>query len=197
MGLFLFYKFEYIYNDYRVIFWPIQIGEETVTTTEDTANTKSYASEIESFRSLAGDSDAKHLEDFINQINSGVEDGISPIVLSPDSDKSHRTVSFGVWFQFIHLYIYPSGPHWVGCGAVKNEKMFSFCEAWGWHMNFARFAIYYRATYGWTNLTIGLFLGWGLGSLLECRRISSWRKECVYMLQNHETKDKLNRLDLN
>lgn len=65
-------------------------------TTEDTANTKSYVSEIESFRSLAGESDAKHLEDFINQINSGVEDGISPIVLSPDSDKSHRTVSFGV-----------------------------------------------------------------------------------------------------
>ncbi|KAL4637458.1 hypothetical protein ACB092_03G078500 [Castanea dentata] len=76
-----------------------EIGEETVTTTEDTANTKSYASEIESFRSLAGDSDAKHLEDFINQINSGVEDGISPIVLSPDSDKSHRTAMHNFFKQ--------------------------------------------------------------------------------------------------
>uniref|UniRef100_A0A7N2L635 TRUD domain-containing protein n=1 Tax=Quercus lobata TaxID=97700 RepID=A0A7N2L635_QUELO len=76
-----------------------EIGEETVTMTEDTANTKSYASEIESFRSLAGDSDAKHLEDFINQINSGVEDGISPIVLSPDSDKSHRTAMHNFFKQ--------------------------------------------------------------------------------------------------
>ncbi|KAL0005616.1 hypothetical protein SO802_013177 [Lithocarpus litseifolius] len=76
-----------------------EIGEETVTATEDTANTKSYASEIESFRSLAGDSDAKHLEDFINQINSGVEDGMSPIVLSPDSDKSHRTAMHNFFKQ--------------------------------------------------------------------------------------------------
>ncbi len=67
-----------------------------MSTIDDTTNTKSYASEIESFRSLAGDSDAKCLEDFINQINSGVQDDISPIVLSPDSDKSHRMVSFGV-----------------------------------------------------------------------------------------------------
>nr|POE81984.1 pseudouridylate synthase 7 like [Quercus suber] len=76
-----------------------EIGEETVTTTEDTANTKSYVSEIESFRSLAGESDAKHLEDFINQINFGVEDGISPIVLSPDSDKSHRTAMHNFFKQ--------------------------------------------------------------------------------------------------
>nr|POF09626.1 multisubstrate pseudouridine synthase 7 [Quercus suber] len=76
-----------------------EIGEETVTTTEDTANTKSYVSEIESFRALAGESDAKHLEDFINQINFGVEDGISPIVLSPDSDKSHRTAMHNFFKQ--------------------------------------------------------------------------------------------------
>uniref|UniRef100_A0A2N9EI18 TRUD domain-containing protein n=1 Tax=Fagus sylvatica TaxID=28930 RepID=A0A2N9EI18_FAGSY len=78
---------------------PQEIGEETVSTIDDTTNTKSYASEIESFRSLAGDSDAKCLEDFINQINSGVQDDISPIVLSPDSDKSHRTAMHNFFKQ--------------------------------------------------------------------------------------------------
>ncbi|XP_031248962.1 multisubstrate pseudouridine synthase 7-like isoform X2 [Pistacia vera] len=53
---------------------------------------KSYASEIESFRSLAGDSDADCLKALINQITSGnSEDSISPVVLSANSDKSHRT----------------------------------------------------------------------------------------------------------
>ncbi|XP_050917141.1 multisubstrate pseudouridine synthase 7 isoform X1 [Lathyrus oleraceus] len=51
----------------------------------------SYASQIEAFKSLAGDSDASCLEEFINQINAGGEESLSPIILSPDSDKSHRT----------------------------------------------------------------------------------------------------------
>ncbi|XP_022642412.1 multisubstrate pseudouridine synthase 7 isoform X2 [Vigna radiata var. radiata] len=50
----------------------------------------SYASRIESFKSLAGEPDAVLLEEFINKINAGGEDSFSPIVLSPDSDKSHR-----------------------------------------------------------------------------------------------------------
>ncbi|KAJ8760743.1 hypothetical protein K2173_017872 [Erythroxylum novogranatense] len=52
---------------------------------------KSYEAEIESFRSLVGDSDAERLGAFIIQATSGSEDSDSPIVLSPDSDKSHRT----------------------------------------------------------------------------------------------------------
>lgn len=67
-----------------------------MTVIDDTANNESYASGIDKFRSLAGDADAKRLEDFISQINSGIEDSVRPIILSPDSDKSHRTVSFGV-----------------------------------------------------------------------------------------------------
>ncbi|XP_062144001.1 multisubstrate pseudouridine synthase 7 isoform X2 [Alnus glutinosa] len=70
---------------------PPEIGEETVTMIDDTASNKSYASGIDKFRSLAGDADAKRLEDFISQINSGVEDSMLPIILSPDPDKSHRT----------------------------------------------------------------------------------------------------------
>lgn len=74
-----------------------------MTAIDDPANNKIYASEIDTFRSLAGDSDAKHLEALISQINTGVQDSISPIILSPDSDKSHRTVGFGVWTYLINL----------------------------------------------------------------------------------------------
>ncbi|XP_024017328.1 multisubstrate pseudouridine synthase 7 [Morus notabilis] len=69
---------------------PPETREETRTETID-AGTKSYTSEIESFRCLAGDSDAESLEALINQINSGGGEEVSPIVLSPSSDKSHRT----------------------------------------------------------------------------------------------------------
>ncbi|KAL2345777.1 hypothetical protein Fmac_007062 [Flemingia macrophylla] len=62
--------------------------QENGTNTSGTA--VSYASQIESFKSLAGESDAALLEEFISKINSGGEDSVSPIVLSPDSDKLHR-----------------------------------------------------------------------------------------------------------
>ncbi|XP_027933602.1 multisubstrate pseudouridine synthase 7 [Vigna unguiculata] len=62
--------------------------QENGTNSSDTV--VSYASRIESFKSLAGESDAILLEEFINKINAGGEDSFSPIVLSPDSDKSHR-----------------------------------------------------------------------------------------------------------
>ncbi|KAL6970709.1 tRNA pseudouridine(13) synthase [Sarracenia purpurea var. burkii] len=52
---------------------------------------KSYDTELESFKSLTGDSDAESLKAFIHQISSGSKDSPSPIVLSPSSDKSHRT----------------------------------------------------------------------------------------------------------
>ncbi|TKY61401.1 Multisubstrate pseudouridine synthase 7 [Spatholobus suberectus] len=61
---------------------------ENGTNTSDTV--VSYSSQIESFKSLAGESDAVLLEELINKINAGGEDSVSPIVLSPDSDKSHR-----------------------------------------------------------------------------------------------------------
>ncbi|XP_057439468.1 multisubstrate pseudouridine synthase 7 isoform X2 [Lotus japonicus] len=64
----------------------------TSATATDTA-VVSYASQIEAFKSLAGDSDAALLEEFINQTKAagGGEDSVSPVILSPDSDKSHRT----------------------------------------------------------------------------------------------------------
>ncbi|XP_015875444.2 multisubstrate pseudouridine synthase 7 isoform X1 [Ziziphus jujuba] len=69
---------------------PPEAIEENGTEIDENVS-KSYTTEIESFRCLAGDSDAGCLEAFINQICSGGKDSISPIVLSPDSDKSHRT----------------------------------------------------------------------------------------------------------
>ncbi|GMG99613.1 hypothetical protein Nepgr_001453 [Nepenthes gracilis] len=52
---------------------------------------KSYTTEIDMFRSLAGDSDAERLNNFIDKIRTGAEDSTSPLVLSPSSDKLHRT----------------------------------------------------------------------------------------------------------
>lgn len=71
------------------------------------STSQSYASEIELFRSLAGDSDAEILEIFLKQINSGVNDDILPIVFSPDTDKTHRTVSSKTLFVnvFAHLFL--------------------------------------------------------------------------------------------
>ncbi|KAJ4969364.1 hypothetical protein NE237_016065 [Protea cynaroides] len=54
-------------------------------------NDKSYAAEIELFRSLAGESDAESLKAFVDQTISGRDSDIDPVTLSPDSDKSHRT----------------------------------------------------------------------------------------------------------
>ncbi|MBA0803722.1 hypothetical protein Gohar_013902, partial [Gossypium harknessii] len=69
---------------------PPEACQEGETKISDQLN-KNYASEIEKFRSLACKIDVDQLEAFINQITSGSEEDISPIVLSPDSDKSHRT----------------------------------------------------------------------------------------------------------
>lgn len=68
---------------------PAEIAEEKKTKMSDQLN-RSYDTELELFKSLAGDSDADCLKAFLNQISSGVKD-ISPLVLSPSSDKSHRT----------------------------------------------------------------------------------------------------------
>lgn len=68
--------------------------EEKKAEVFDSTVNRSYADEIESFRSIAGDADAESLEGFLDRIVSGAESYVSPIVLSPDSDKSHRTASF-------------------------------------------------------------------------------------------------------
>lgn len=75
---------------------------EVKVSDEKMSESKSYEAEIELFRSLAGDSDAEKLESLISQVDSrtGGEDSASHIVLSPDSDKAHRTVGFQ--FEKLH-----------------------------------------------------------------------------------------------
>lgn len=85
----------YLFKELMCIFSSIQDVVEHNETKISNQMNKSYASEIESFRSLAGDSDVQCLEALIKQVTSGKnEDNISPIVLSASSDKSHRTVSY-------------------------------------------------------------------------------------------------------
>ncbi|KAL6494499.1 hypothetical protein OROGR_031299 [Orobanche gracilis] len=50
-----------------------------------------YSPEMESFRVLAGDSDVEKLKYLIDQISLGAKGNDESIVLSPSSDKSHRT----------------------------------------------------------------------------------------------------------
>ncbi|KAL8265860.1 hypothetical protein R6Q59_003204 [Mikania micrantha] len=68
---------------------PTEIAKEPETKTIDQLN-GNYGTEIESFRALAGDSDANCLKEFLDQISTDAEDATS-IVLSPSSDKVHRT----------------------------------------------------------------------------------------------------------
>ncbi|KAL7600373.1 hypothetical protein Lser_V15G22246 [Lactuca serriola] len=73
---------------------PMETAEEHESKTTNQPN-GNHCSEIESFRALVGDSDANSLKEFIDKINSNDEDGVTvtntSIVLSPSSDKVHRT----------------------------------------------------------------------------------------------------------
>ncbi|XP_069144642.1 multisubstrate pseudouridine synthase 7 isoform X2 [Solanum lycopersicum] len=69
---------------------PKECSENKDVNISDQLN-RSYVTEIESFRSLAGNSDADKLKAFIDELNSGADVSDESIVLSPSSDKSHRT----------------------------------------------------------------------------------------------------------
>ncbi|XP_049412425.1 multisubstrate pseudouridine synthase 7 [Solanum stenotomum] len=69
---------------------PKECSENKAVNISDQLN-RSYVTEIESFRSLAGNSDADKLKAFIDELNSGADVSDESIVLSSSSDKSHRT----------------------------------------------------------------------------------------------------------
>lgn len=73
-----------------------QLAEEKKVMASDQPNA-TYDSEIDSFRALAGDDNAGLLKSFVDQVVSGVKVDIEPILLSPSSDKSHRTVSLNIF----------------------------------------------------------------------------------------------------
>ncbi|KAH8937329.1 hypothetical protein BDL97_16G022100 [Sphagnum fallax] len=49
-----------------------------------------HAADIEAFKALAGESNTELLEKLLAQIVGGNSEAVSPVLLSPDSDKSHR-----------------------------------------------------------------------------------------------------------
>ncbi|GAB2277577.1 hypothetical protein Dimus_012286 [Dionaea muscipula] len=69
---------------------PLEMVEKEELKLPDHLN-KNYDAEMDLFRSLAGDSDAGCLKDLIGRIQSGADNSTTPIVLSPSSDKAHRT----------------------------------------------------------------------------------------------------------
>ncbi|XP_071936792.1 multisubstrate pseudouridine synthase 7-like isoform X2 [Coffea arabica] len=69
---------------------PAELVEEKEVLVADQPN-KNYDAEIGSFRALAGDFNAGMLKALLDQTVSGGGVEIEPIVLSPSSDKSHRT----------------------------------------------------------------------------------------------------------
>lgn len=69
---------------------PLEIAVEKKEKIADLLD-RDYADEIESFKALAGDSDAEKLKKIIDIFSSGVGSSEESIVLSPSSDKSHRT----------------------------------------------------------------------------------------------------------
>ncbi|GKA54093.1 multisubstrate pseudouridine synthase 7 [Tanacetum coccineum] len=78
-----------------------EIAEEPETKPTDQVNTN-HDTELESFRALAGDSDADSLKEFIHQINSH---GPTSIVLSPTSDKLHRTAVHNFFKQRLKFLV--------------------------------------------------------------------------------------------
>ncbi len=52
-----------------------------------------HAADIEAFKALAGESNTELLEKLLAQIVGGNLEAVNPVLLSPDSDKSHRAAS--------------------------------------------------------------------------------------------------------
>jgi len=48
---------------------------------------------LESFRLLCGEADYDALRGFLERVSEGGDGNLSPIILSADSDKAHRSVS--------------------------------------------------------------------------------------------------------
>lgn len=69
---------------------PPQISEEKAAEVPDQPD-KNYDTELEFFRTIAGDKDAETLKTFLDQISTDPEVCDESVILSPSSDKAHRT----------------------------------------------------------------------------------------------------------
>ncbi|KAM0951860.1 putative tRNA pseudouridine(13) synthase [Dioscorea sansibarensis] len=69
---------------------PPEFSEDKAPEKNPHSSDKDYSREIEAFRSLSGEVDAESLRDFLEKIVDSEANDVAPILLSPDSDKSHR-----------------------------------------------------------------------------------------------------------
>lgn len=53
-------------------------------------NSSEYSIHVETFKNLAGESDAEKLKDLLAQVSAGDIKNLAPLVLLPDPDKAHR-----------------------------------------------------------------------------------------------------------
>jgi len=56
----------------------------------NSVNSSEYSIHVETFKNLAGESDAEKLKDLLAQVSAGDIKNLAPLVLSPDPDKAHR-----------------------------------------------------------------------------------------------------------
>ncbi|KAJ3696119.1 hypothetical protein LUZ60_001496 [Juncus effusus] len=80
-------------------------GMEMKEEKEVCSDNKDYTKEIESFRNLCGDSDSQALKSLLDKISSNSNEDISPIILSPDSDKSHRSEVHNFFKKNFNIFI--------------------------------------------------------------------------------------------
>jgi hypothetical protein len=60
-----------------------------------------HSQALESFRSLCGDADCNALRGLLEKVSGEGGGDVSPVILSPDADKAHRSVSSpgGYWLS--------------------------------------------------------------------------------------------------
>jgi tRNA pseudouridine13 synthase len=74
-----------------VVFVDLQSGDNAEDGDSDATADPSWA--LESFRLLCGEADYHALRGFLERVSEGGDGYLSPIILSADADKAHRSVS--------------------------------------------------------------------------------------------------------
>jgi hypothetical protein len=72
-----------------------------------------HSQALESFRALCGDADCDALKGLLEKASAGAEADVSPVILSPDADKAHRSVGLIPQFQFLVVYVVEIGGNGV------------------------------------------------------------------------------------
>lgn len=74
----------------------VKVPEETVAdmkVEKDIPKSDEHAADVLAFKEIAGETNAKVLEDLLSQIAGCKGEAVPPVTLAPDDDKNHRGVS--------------------------------------------------------------------------------------------------------